>query len=486
MFSAVAIGTSMSEEQDPATLQSYPKARPDIALYYTLVELSLAAACLLGKDSAQRRLLCDSLTKRVEFPSHLRQELARVAERGILPDHLNYNPFFTPAQSYAVLLWLSFLSIKHTFLVPLTESWQNTYQISHEKKQYLLEQVPNLCVSIDADPLELIWNPPEIIEVLTNKMAYRLALGAHQAKPIRKISSHYYEHEWDRAALRRMKEITGFDQLLNWASKQHFERIQRILSKSQRIEVTPYQFPELYEIWLECLERAGIQEMPQLYVEMGGLNAFTTGIQDTQIVLSSTLVSLFDEKELMFVIGHELGHINSAHVKYSMLAMMLPSLAEAAGAVTLGLGGLVGKGLQLAVMDWYRKAEITCDRYGLLVCQSLEASQRALMKLAGAPPRFFSDLNWKAFVEQGRLSESDTAVANKVYQYFLLAYQSHPWPAVRAYQLQKWVDAGEYQRLLALAEEGAIAIHASICTGCGYHHGDGRFCEQCGLPISRS
>ncbi len=53
------------------------------------------------------------------------------------------------------------------------------------------------------------------------------------------------------------------------------------------------------------------------------------------------------------------------------------------GQATLGLGSLLGQGLVVALHDWYRKAELTSDRAGLLCVQELEPCMRAFMKMAG-------------------------------------------------------------------------------------------------------
>ena len=214
------------------------------------------------------------------------------------------------------------------------------------------------------------------------------------------------------------------------------------------------------------------------------MNAFTTGVEERQVVLSSAIVSLLEPRELMFVIGHELGHIRSNHVLYSMFAQTLPTLLNVVGAATLGIGKLLGQGLQFAILDWYRCAELTCDRHGMLVCQDLEAAQRVLMKLSGAPPTLYSQLDPEAFALQGARFSQEQAPANKVYSYFLMAYQTHPWPAVRAHELSRWVSDGHYERIVTGASASASSSDERACA-CGTRlSASDKFCIGCGSPAS--
>lgn len=87
------------------------------------------------------------------------------------------------------------------------------------------------------------------------------------------------------------------------------------------------------------------------------------------VMLSSALVEAFDERELAFVIGHELGHHVFDHHR-------IP--------VHLLLGGTsaVSAPLAMQLFAWQRHAEISADRAGLLCCGSLEGATGALFKLA--------------------------------------------------------------------------------------------------------
>jgi Zn-dependent protease with chaperone function len=107
------------------------------------------------------------------------------------------------------------------------------------------------------------------------------------------------------------------------------------------------------------------------------VNAFTAGVERPIVVVTSGAVDLLTHEELAFLIGHELGHIKSGHVLYHQMADILPLLGSIVASATLGMGGLVSTGIQLALLNWYRMSEFPADRAGLLVCKTPRPRERA-------------------------------------------------------------------------------------------------------------
>ena len=161
------------------------------------------------------------------------------------------------------------------------------------------------------------------------------------------------------------------------------ERIYYLENTADNVRVTPRMFPRLHR-YLGWGCRILDVEEPELYVTMDpNPNAFTYGHKSPFIVLTSGLIDLLGDEELSFVVGHELGHIKAGHVLYTVLARNIASIIAAIGQATLGIGSLIGQGLVFALHDWYRKAELTADRAGLLCVQNLDPCITVFMKLAG-------------------------------------------------------------------------------------------------------
>src|SRR5690606_1165900 len=106
-----------------------------------------------------------------------------------------------------------------------------------------------------------------------------------------------------------------------------------------------------------------------------------------------------NDEQLYHLLGHELGHIKANHILYMSVARLLVPLLEMIGRRTFGLGDVASIGLVLALYEWYRQAEVSADRAGLLVSQSLDTSIDANLMLTAGPMRFREELNREAFAE---------------------------------------------------------------------------------------
>jgi hypothetical protein len=135
----------------------------------------------------------------------------------------------------------------------------------------------------------------------------------------------------------------------------------------------------------------------------------------------------------------------------SVARLLLP-LLEMLGRRTFGLGDVASIGLILAFYEWHRQAEITADRAGLLVAQSLDTSIDANLMLTAGPHRFRHELSREAFAEQAQAYQDAGTLEQigKVLLFFLMsATYSHPMPVHRTQMLQRWVLSGEFDKIMA-------------------------------------
>ncbi len=258
------------------------------------------------------------------------------------------------------------------------------------------------------------------------------------------ISSHAWEHPSDRLALQSLKQIPGFDNLLRKVVGTFGERNISMVYQAQAVRVGPRQYPKIYGLLVGVCEVLDT-EVPPLYISQTPLvNAGAVGVDNPFIVLNSSLVEMLSESELEAVIGHEVGHIMSEHALYRTLLHLL-----------LGFGNsftpLIGKALlpiTLALQEWSRKAEVSCDRAGLLATQNVDASLGVQAVLAGGIRGRRSELNIEAFIEQSDEYREATGL-RAYYRMMSTLGQSHPFPVVRVAELRNWIDQGAYDEILS-------------------------------------
>lgn len=301
-----------------------------------------------------------------------------------------------------------------------------------------------------------------------------------------------YEHSFDAAALNTLQLTPGLDLLVRQYNKHAVERMITVRYTGSNVRVTKTSFPSIYASLDRACEVINLPDRPDFYIEHDShINGFTVGVDHPIIVLTSGSIDHLADDELLFLIGHEVGHIKSRHTLYHQLGQwFLPGFVQSLAQATFGLGGFVSGPVQSALTYWSRMSEFTADRAGLLACQNISSAIRVMMKWAGVPKRFYGEMQWEQFVEQAReFDKLDKDVLSMIYKIGAIADSTHPWTVVRTAELLKWFEGEDYQKVLArvsgdrqfVKREGTQAI----CRHCDYRlEGIEKFCPCCGSPLT--
>ena len=259
------------------------------------------------------------------------------------------------------------------------------------------------------------------------------------------ISSRAYEHPADRSALVALRKLTGFDVLFRRLASLFSDRSLRMLFLASSVRASQEQFPGLYQLLLDGSSILDLPDVPELFINQDPVpNAMALGSDKPFIVVTTGLVDLLDTEEMRFVIGHELGHVLSGHTVYRTMLYKLTQLAARLAWFAIAYISL--RAFVVALEEWYRKSELSCDRAGVLAGQDPTAARRALMKIAGGSR--MSELSHDEFLRQAEEYDAVADVRDSIIKLLQLLGTTHPFAVVRFAELDRWVSEGEYESIL--------------------------------------
>ena len=249
-----------------------------------------------------------------------------------------------------------------------------------------------------------------------------------------------YAYLWDkktRATFENMKPI----EMAVSSAVRTYKNVWRNQLLGSGVKVSDRQFPRIQRIAQQCADTLQIPT-PTLYiVNHPTLNASTYGTNEESFVMvHSALVDHYTDEELLTVIGHECGHIHNSHVVYlttlHILSQVLGSMAQ-----------WIWQPAVLALRAWSRRAEITCDRAGMLCSKSDMTSARALTKLALGSRKLYEEFNLDAFLEQ--YDEGKDGMGK-----YMEVFATHPWLPKRVLAMRVFAESALYRKAAGLGESG--------------------------------
>lgn len=266
------------------------------------------------------------------------------------------------------------------------------------------------------------------------------------------ISTDAYISDNDRRALEALKRVPLLPKIVQKFYEVGLDRWLYCYNMSMSVRCGPKQYRTLYEIMRESCAVLDMPE-PELYVTSNPFpNAYTSGVERPYVTIRSSMIDTLTDEQLFHLMGHELGHVKAGHTLYKSVAAVLAPLLELIGRRTFGLGDAASIALVLAMSEWSRQAEISADRAGLLVAQSLDLSIDANLAMCAGPNRLSHEMSREAFMDQARTYQDMNALdaIGKVVIFLLMSSTyTHPMPVHRTQELERWVLSGAYERIMS-------------------------------------
>lgn len=263
---------------------------------------------------------------------------------------------------------------------------------------------------------------------------------------LRGLKTEDYEYPGENNAFAVLKKVPFLDQVTAGFLKLQIQTGLLPGIQGDGFRITEDTCPEIYHLYQTALRRLDMPEEYPLYARTEfDYNAFAAG-GESFIVVYSSILNHFQPDELLFILGHELGHIKSGHTIYQNMAENLRSLISQIPMI----GQEAAIGLFFALHKWYRMHECTADRAGAIAAGSVEAGIRGLSRLMGTDER----LPLIRFSEEDILRQNDAFeeenedFITKVICLAQIAGSQHPWSVTRVKRLHEWGESGGFETLI--------------------------------------
>ena len=239
-----------------------------------------------------------------------------------------------------------------------------------------------------SDNIEQLINSSKALDILSQKKEKRL--------PYAYPCDNYLDNVLSNAIVRKA--------LQNFVDKKCKNQIVNIKQFGQL--VTESKFPRLNNILQYCYTELNVKELPEVYVtnNLTGINALSIGNDNNPlIIISQKAVVALSEGELKFMLGHEMGHLLQRNLECHTLKGILDNVNNK----TEVLGPAISDMIEVPLNQWYRCAEYTADRAGLICCKDIDVVNRLFNK-------FCKDINDVSVTDSYmELSHSHPLLANR-------------------------------------------------------------------------
>jgi len=254
------------------------------------------------------------------------------------------------------------------------------------------------------------------------------------------IAPRAYQHPADKAASAALSAIPQLDRVIRKLIELGYERALRQSALGASVRLGGQQLPEVWAEHRFAYATLDIDEVPPLYVtQFPFANAMAIGAKRPIVVVNSELVRLLDAPQRRAVFAHEASHILSDHQLYGTALAILTGLATA-GRLPLPLVPI-----RMALLEWSRAAELSCDRAAALVTRDPLAVCRTFMSLAGGA--MVDQLDLDAFMKQGMEYNEEGTGLERLTRLLANLGVTHPMPVRRTHELMRWVRGGDYDRI---------------------------------------
>ena len=209
--------------------------------------------------------------------------------------------------------------------------------------------------------------------------------------------------------------------------------------------VTKKTFPRLHKIYKTAADKLEVHSAPTLFTTMDYTrNARTIGVDENCVmIIDSQCLEDFSDRQILALLGRELGHVKKKHVTYLNAFDMID---EVISAIPFGgsiLNTTLVSGAKGLLLEWLLAAEFTADRAGAIAADGIRPVMQNHLMATGIETA--ADAQDYSPYTQISLPENLVNFSRAAQLVLMGTLRTFPIPLVipRMQELEKWSQSRE-------------------------------------------
>ena len=265
--------------------------------------------------------------------------------------------------------------------------------------------------------------------------------------------------EFEHPSMQQMNQTLRRSLVLNRMAESISQKVGKPWYEScfNSVQTTDKQYARVFELAMIAARRIGFSQAPAVYIEADrGYQSNTYGSEkDAFVNIGTFLPKLLNDRELLFILGHEFGHLKCHHALWTTVSMFLVGQARG-NLMSEGILSYVSNplkiiesGVESVISSWMRVADLTADRAALLVSGDIGLARRTLFLLYFRSRKELDEVDVDEWTKQ---QEAQASTMTKVSQ---LVTSATPYLGLRLRALEEFYASPRYSDLRNKVETGS-------------------------------
>ena len=252
------------------------------------------------------------------------------------------------------------------------------------------------------------------------------------------ITTETFLHPGDEAAIKAIRSIPFFEKLLDFISKNSFEKVDLVQRTCCSLQLTENNAPKIMQMYERICKAFGLDEIPTVFLRRSySMQNEVVGIHSPCILISSSVLASMNEEELETFLVADIAGFSAGHGTYAFIRRLITEF----GAL-LPVPKEVLEIFLTAMNTWAKQRFYTYDRARMLYSDNYDLVMR-LIGFGEAPKEIMAQTDLDARIEQARSFSQMTGLQSGLKTATALT-KDKPWNAMRLAEMYNWVESGIY------------------------------------------